>query len=533
MLLCLLVLPGFVPWAEAAGPADGLIAYWSFDDSVNFAVPDSGGSTLSANGSPAWTASGKNGGGLSLNGSSSLRDLSSPAWIPVGNTHYSVAAWFKASNVARANGIIGWGQWGATNKVRALRTLGSAGGGFRLYWWGNDLDCSAGTCPITTNGWHHVAATWDGTTRKLYLDGVLKVQNTPAAGSASAINFNIGVTNNSEYFIGTLDDVAVYNRGISAAEVVDLVGGPPDAATTSTTTSTTTTTTSTTTTVPSTTTSSTTTVSPGTAPAPAPTTTAPPALEIVIQLPTTTTVPPTPQTSPSAVSDSPDGPTVLLPPVSPPGATAAPALRSVSGSTTSTVPPTSTTVPRGATTVPPPSIPRVVTGGAAVMTGGVRSEATVSREDNQIVVQSGGMRATFGNVNAAGEVLSLDPEGNIRLAAGSRIRIRASGFEPGSTVDGWLFSTPIKLGSSVVRADGTVDTTFVIPENAPAGAHRVAIEARTADGEKTSIAVGVMLGDFEKESNIATRLIVGALLLAIVLAFLLPAVSRRRPRETD
>ncbi|MFM7263900.1 MAG: hypothetical protein ACKO1X_09175 [Acidimicrobiales bacterium] len=180
-----------------------------------------------------------------------------------------------------------------------------------------------------------------------------------------------------------------------------------------------------------------------------------------------------------------------------------------------------------------PQVPQVVAGGAAVESDGQKVPATVTREDNQIVVQAGPVTAKVAGVNEAGEPVSLDADGNIRIPAGSRVRIRASGFEPGSTVDGWLFSTPVRIGSATVDATGSVDTTFVIPAGTPAGAHRIVIEARTADGKPTTIAVGLRIGDFDKESNIATRLIIAALVLAILLAILLPAVSRRRPGETD
>ena len=782
-------MPAVVPDVEAiapmAVPANGLVAYWSFDNQATYNVPDSGGSTLAANGSPAWTATGKNGGGLSLNGSSSLRDTTLPSWIPVENTPYSVALWFKSTNVANRNGFIGWGQWGASHKVRALRTLGSAGGGFRLYWWGNDIDCSSGNCPLTNNTWYHVAATYDGTTRRMYLNGVLKLQDTPAAGSATAADFNIGRTNSSEYVSGTMDDVAVYDRALTASEIADMssaadvtaptasvtaatlnpsqnatvqstetgtaylvkstvsvtnvasitgapdsqwnsvsvtsantntslpltglvsgtyrayatdaagnlsaassssvtvdadaptvtvtrsgsgtVGGgqsvditftlsesstgfalndvnvsagtlsafagsgtsytatwePPasgsgtasisvaankftDAAGNQNTASTTLSvvwnadrpsveiTRTGSGTVGSGQTASLTftlsesstnfvvgdvTVSSGTLSAfagsgasytatwtppatgsgtasvsvaankftdaagnqntasttlsivwdtnPATTTTAAPALEIVVQVPTTTVAPPSTQFSGVTTV-----PSVVVPPLSVTTTTGAvrPVARgsAASTSTTSTVVAAVTT-----TSLAVPSVPKVVVGGAAVESDGKKVASTVTREDNQIVVQAGAVTARVAGVNEAGEPVSLDADGNIRIPAGSRVRIRASGFEPGSIVDGWLFSTPVRIGSAKVDDKGAVDATFVIPAGTPSGAHRVAIEARTADGKPTTIAVGLRIGEFEKESNIATRLIVGALLLAIVLAFLLPAVSRRKPRAAD
>lgn len=43
----------------------------------------------------------------------------------------------------------------------------------------------------------------------------------------------------------------------------------------------------------------------------------------------------------------------------------------------------------------------------------------------------------------------------------------------GQTVYGWIFSTPVSLGSATVTAAGTA--TFTIPSNVPTGAHRIAV----------------------------------------------------------
>ena len=122
-------------------------------------------------------------------------------------------------------------------------------------------------------------------------------------------------------------------------------------------------------------------------------------------------------------------------------------------------------------------------GGAAVESDGKSVKVTVTREENEIVVQAGAVTAKLAGVNEAGEPVALDAEGNIRIPAGSRVRIRASGFEPGSTVDAWLFSTPVRIGSAEVDDKGATDATFVIPPNTPSGSHRIAIEAHTADGK--------------------------------------------------
>jgi len=64
------------------------------------------------------------------------------------------------------------------------------------------------------------------------------------------------------------------------------------------------------------------------------------------------------------------------------------------------------------------------------------------------------------------------------VSAGQTITIVVGTAHAGETVNIWLHSTPVLLGTAVVAADGTV--RVMIPADAPAGAHRVAVLA--ADG---------------------------------------------------
>jgi hypothetical protein len=81
------------------------------------------------------------------------------------------------------------------------------------------------------NTWHHVLATYDGTTRKVYINGVLQSSAAASGLNAQNMNFRIGSTNNSEYFIGTLDDIVIYNRALSLAEVGNLMNSTAGSAT--------------------------------------------------------------------------------------------------------------------------------------------------------------------------------------------------------------------------------------------------------------------------------------------------------------
>lgn len=82
----------------------------------------------------------------------------------------------------------------------------------------------AGTTPLSINTWHHMVATWDGTTILLYVDGVQVASATPV-GSLNCptqpwgvgVNLNSGTPN--DFWLGQLAEVAVYNYALTAAQI--------------------------------------------------------------------------------------------------------------------------------------------------------------------------------------------------------------------------------------------------------------------------------------------------------------------------
>jgi hypothetical protein len=86
---------------------------------------------------------------------------------------------------------------------------------------------------VLDNQWHHIAGVFTGSATSIYMDGV---QTETRAVSGSFVNnlrdFFMGRAwgggSPTRYFHGLIDDVAVYNRGLSAAEVQGIYqsGGP-------------------------------------------------------------------------------------------------------------------------------------------------------------------------------------------------------------------------------------------------------------------------------------------------------------------
>jgi len=158
-----------------------------------------------------------NGGILTFNGSNQYTTFNSPVNIPIGNSNYTISVWFNASSLG-SNGFVGWGNYGTTNQVTALRLSAT---GFIHYWWGNDL---AVNTALSINTWYNVVARFDGTNRQLWLNNVLIGGDTPGSSHnvPNANNLTIGTTNVNEYFDGKISNVEIYNRAISDSEIAEL-----------------------------------------------------------------------------------------------------------------------------------------------------------------------------------------------------------------------------------------------------------------------------------------------------------------------
>jgi hypothetical protein len=81
---------------------------------------------------------------------------------------------------------------------------------------------------VNDGNWHHLAATFNGSEMRLYVDGSLEATNTsysgdlPQNGYAVWIGRNYSADSPTGYFNGTIDEVALWNRTLSATEISNL-----------------------------------------------------------------------------------------------------------------------------------------------------------------------------------------------------------------------------------------------------------------------------------------------------------------------
>jgi hypothetical protein len=203
--------------ASTAPPA-GPVAAWAFDEGMGRVARDSAGANDGAVSGAAWTTSGRHGGGLAFDG---IDDLVTVPDVPAlrASSGVTVSAWLKPLTLAGWRSVAakeGDNQlaYGVYANSDILRPLGVVGGG--------TSNCQvAGTTQLPLGTWSHVALTVDGQVARLYVNGAEAGARTPA-GALLQTTGALQIGGNSvwgDWFHGTIDDVRVYDRGLSAAEV--------------------------------------------------------------------------------------------------------------------------------------------------------------------------------------------------------------------------------------------------------------------------------------------------------------------------
>ena len=152
-------------------------------------------------------------GSLVFNGTNQYVTFSSPVDIPVANSSYTINVWFNP-DVVGDRGLVGWGNYSTTNQSNYVRLTNT---GIIHSWTNNDLSINA---TITPGSWNNVIVTYDGTTRRIWLNGVLMGQDTPVGHNVSnANNLTVGLTNTGQYFDGKISLVQVFTRVLSESEI--------------------------------------------------------------------------------------------------------------------------------------------------------------------------------------------------------------------------------------------------------------------------------------------------------------------------
>ncbi|MEY3342235.1 MAG: hypothetical protein RLZZ269_2146, partial [Actinomycetota bacterium] len=195
------------------------------------------------------------------------------------------------------------------------------------------------------------------------------------------------------------------------------------------------------------------------------------------------------------------------------------------------------TIPDGSTpavpvTQVPDSLPKVAPGESQVTVNGVSIPVVVEQVDNGVWRMTGDGFEWQLEADAP-DGRRVPSGGVITLFENSSAQVSGSGFQPGSLVDIWLFSTPTFLGTVEVGKDGSFVGAVLIPSSIEVGNHTLQANGATSDGAVRSLNLGVRVVDSKPTlpitgpaSNGQTWL--AALLVLVGAAMLVVAVRDRR-----
>lgn len=229
----------------------GAVVYWPMDEGSTDKVFDATGSnndgTLRPSyptDSPVWNPAGHSASALTFDGSNDYVDAGNPPALDfVWGQPFSLEAWvkFDASGINNDQFIFNKMPYGGNFRgIQLTKTFGK-----KFFFRLND-DLSANkyisrssSTILAADTWYHVVASYNGGTSgtgsdlNIYVNGVLdQVAPVDGANAASMTtitsteNFKLGtLPGTSYYFKGTLDEVVVYNRALSAGQAADRFAG--------------------------------------------------------------------------------------------------------------------------------------------------------------------------------------------------------------------------------------------------------------------------------------------------------------------
>jgi alpha-N-arabinofuranosidase len=194
---------------------------WNFDETSGTTAADSSGNGHNGtlNTGASWTASGKTGGAVKVNGTATGY-VSLPFILNPASTPFTVSAFVKLDTVSPGKKQMIVSQTGSMGRSWLYRSPT----GNLASFIGDAETLSTGTIPTGT--WTHVAVVYDGTTVQLYLNGKSDGSSTKVAESNTS-SMLVGISKSLDpdnAWNGEIDDLLVYNSALGANDILNLYG---------------------------------------------------------------------------------------------------------------------------------------------------------------------------------------------------------------------------------------------------------------------------------------------------------------------
>lgn len=201
---------------------NGIVGWWKFNGSA----ADSSGNANDGTVSAATLATGQNGLANSayyFDGSSYIQSPSGKVYAKFGTTDFSVSYWIKPGTIS------------STSYVLDIKYAGTNEAGYNLFIYpsytsaftvanGSTQTGLTSTATISSGQWGHVVGVRSNWGMQLYVNGILDKSQSGFAvrwntNSYYPLTFGAYTSGVSSKYVGSIDDVRIYNRALTTSEV--------------------------------------------------------------------------------------------------------------------------------------------------------------------------------------------------------------------------------------------------------------------------------------------------------------------------
>ncbi len=205
-----------------AGPAP--LLHWDFEDPGALFV-DASGNSNDGTGSGGWSSQSPGWIGTSAELSLASAD------VEIGDlTSWTSAQWVNLNALPTEDFAMLAGNRNGSAQYTGWAVVVNGAGFAGAYVEGGNANLETiliGTSPVCTNGWTHIAATWELGQLSVYVDGVLSASTMApfTAITPGDLPYTIGWDPNQarRYLDGSLDDVALWDSALSTSDLAALV----------------------------------------------------------------------------------------------------------------------------------------------------------------------------------------------------------------------------------------------------------------------------------------------------------------------
>lgn len=205
--------------------------HWPLDEASGATATDiAGGSNgILQNGVTQQPSGGWFGGAYQFDGADDRVDIG-PCDITTGAGGFSISLWIKAGLMTGTEQVLIAKTLGPNTDdyVWSLSQVNSTAVRFRLQTSGTVTELTTTGSNLFSGSWYHLAATYDGSMMRIYINGALITFTAKAGGIPYAPMSPASMGDRLDgfaSFLGQLDDVRLYDHGLSDAEIFDILLG--------------------------------------------------------------------------------------------------------------------------------------------------------------------------------------------------------------------------------------------------------------------------------------------------------------------